>query len=92
VTDKQSPPSAVEAAILALAEEAGPSRSFDPSDVARRLAPEPGDAWRRHLTAIRRAAARLAAAGHIDILRKGKPVPPEDLRGVIRLRQRITSE
>jgi hypothetical protein len=88
VTDTQPPPTPVEAAILALAEAAGPGRSFDPADVARRLSPEPGDAWRRHLTAIRRAAACLAAAGRIDILRKGKPVPPEELRGVIRLRLR----
>lgn len=92
MTDKQTQFPAVEAAILALAEETGPSRSFDPTDVARRLSPEPGDGWRRHLTAIRRAAQRLAAAGRIDILRKGKPVPPEDLRGVIRLRLRGTPE
>jgi hypothetical protein len=33
-------------------------------------------------------AAQLAQAGRIDILRKGKPIPPQDMRGVIRLRLR----
>jgi hypothetical protein len=86
VTD--TPPPAIEAALLAYAEDLGAARSFAPEDLARRLSPEPGDAWRRHLGAIRRAAARLAAAGRIDILRKGRPVPPEALRGVVRLRLR----
>jgi hypothetical protein len=35
---------------------------------------------------VRRAAAQLAQGGRIEILRKGKPVPPDDMRGVIRLR------
>jgi hypothetical protein len=35
---------------------------------------------------VRRAAAELARAGRVEILRKGKPVPPEAMRGVIRLR------
>ena len=34
---------------------------------------------------MRQAAAALATEGQIDILRKGKPVAPEDMRGVIRL-------
>jgi hypothetical protein len=36
---------------------------------------------------VRRAAVELARAGSIEILRKGKPVPPEAMRGVIRLRR-----
>jgi hypothetical protein len=38
------------------------------------------------MTPVRRAAIGLALAGRIDILRKGKPVDPVDVRGVIRLR------
>jgi hypothetical protein len=37
---------------------------------------------------VRRAAASLADAGRIDILRKGKRVAPQEMRGVIRLRLR----
>ncbi|TPW04813.1 MAG: hypothetical protein FD124_2436 [Alphaproteobacteria bacterium] len=35
---------------------------------------------------VRDAAVRLAKAGRIVILRKGKPVDPENFKGVIRLR------
>ena len=34
----------------------------------------------------------LSDAGAIDILRKGKPVPAAEARGVIRLRLRIAEE
>ncbi len=83
-----SEPPPLEAAILRLTAECGPDKSVSPTDVARAFDPDAGDAWRRHLTAIRKAAMRLAAAGRIDVLRKGKPVPPQDVRGVIRLRIR----
>ena len=70
--------------ILRLAGERGPAASIAPEDVAKALASE----WRPLLGPVRRAAAKLADAGQIDILRKGKPVPPAELRGVIRLRIR----
>jgi hypothetical protein len=41
---------------------------------------------RRSLAPIRFAAIRLARAGAIDILRKGKPVAPDEAHGVVRLR------
>lgn len=78
----------IEDAILRLATACGPSRSIDPAEVAKHLVPEPPDAWRRQLSAVRRAACRLSDAGAIDILRKGKPVPVAEARGVIRLRIR----
>ncbi len=74
----------IEAEILRLAAARGPAGSISPSDVAQSLAPE----WRPLLGPVRRVATRLAAEGRIDILRKGKPVPPESVRGVIRLRTR----
>jgi hypothetical protein len=74
----------IEAEIVRLVTERGGEKSICPSEVARALDPE----WRSMMTAVRRAAMRLAAAGRIDILRKGKPVPLEDVRGVIRLRLR----
>lgn len=72
----------IEAEILRQTEARGAEKSICPSEVARALDPE----WRTLMTAVRRAAIRLALAGRIDILRKGKPVPPADVRGVIRLR------
>ena len=64
----------------------GADRSICPSEVARALDPD----WRRLMAPVRRAAADLADAGRIDILRKGKPIPPQEMHGVIRLRWRPT--
>jgi hypothetical protein len=74
-----------ERAILTLL--AATQKSIAPADAARALAGNPKDAsWHASLSPIRLAALRLAKAGQIEILRKGKPVAPEDARGVIRLR------
>jgi hypothetical protein len=73
-----------EAEILRQTADRAPAGSVSPSDIAAALATE----WRPLLGAVRQAAIGLARAGRIDILRKGKPVAPEDARGVIRLRAR----
>lgn len=78
-------PDSIRAEILRQTAERGPEKSICPSEVARALAPED---WRRHMTAVRGVAAILSAEGAVDILRKGKPVPPEAMHGVIRLRAR----
>ncbi len=75
---------ALEAELLRLTAERGPDRSICPSDVVRAMTPE----WQPLLGRVRRIAVRLAEAGRIDILRKGKPVTGEAVRGVIRLRVR----
>lgn len=63
-------------------------RSICPSEVARALLPE-GDTWRRLMGPIRAAAVDLAREGRIEILRKGKPIDPDqEIRGVIRLRNK----
>jgi hypothetical protein len=78
---------AAEQAILDLVRQCGPEKSICPTDAARRLAGNPKDeSWRGKLSPVRLAAQRLAKAGKIEILRKGKAVAPEDARGVIRLR------
>ncbi len=60
-------------------------RSVSPDDVARALAgPEPAK-WRLLMKQIRIQALALARAGEIAILRKGKPIEPDDLVGVYRL-------
>ena len=73
----------VEAVILRLVDARGPDKSICPSEAARAL-----DAvgWRSRLGEVRSASVRLARAGRIDILRKGKPIDPGEMRGVIRLR------
>ncbi len=78
----QSPDPAVDEAILRLVTARGPGKSICPTDAARALNPQ---TWRPHLSRVRTAAVRLALAGEISILRKGKPVDPTDFRGVYRL-------
>jgi hypothetical protein len=82
---------AVEAAILALAGRPDAPRSIDPAEPARALAEGAAD-WQRLLPAVRRAAVRLAIAGKLVIYRKGKPVDPEDFRGVYRLGLPLSEE
>ena len=72
--------------ILRQTAERGPQRSICPSEVARALAGGDDGPWRPLMTPVRRAAAGLARDGRIEILRKGKPVDPEAMRGVVRLR------
>ncbi len=82
-------PSDIEAEIRRQTVAAGAQASISPGDVAHALSPPPpSEAWRGKLSAVRRAAIRLALAGEIDILRKGKPVEPATAKGVIRLRLR----
>lgn len=69
-------------AILTLAHERGVSRSFCPSDVARRVAVD----WRPLMPEVRRVAARLQAEGWVQATQKGAPVDPLTARGPIRLR------
>jgi hypothetical protein len=79
----------IEAEILRQVEASGATASICPTEVARAVAPGEGGLWRGKLSAVRRAAIRLARAGRIDILRKGRAVDPHaEIRGVIRLRAR----
>jgi len=72
----------VENAILSLVERRGAGKSICPTDAARALDAEN---WRARLNAVRNGAIRLALAGKVDILRKGKPVDPTDFKGVYRI-------
>ncbi|MGI4941546.1 MAG: DUF3253 domain-containing protein, partial [Janthinobacterium lividum] len=72
-------PAEIEALILTLTADRGPGKSICPSEVARALRSD----WQGLMTAVRRVACRLATAGRIEILRKGRPVNPEDVKGVI---------
>ena len=80
--DAALPTAEIETKILALTTQRGPAKSICPSEVARALRPD----WQTLLTEVRRVACRLAAAGRIDILRKGRVVEPTGVKGVIRLR------
>jgi hypothetical protein len=76
--------SRAEAEILRLVTERGPGKTICPTEAARALARE-GEDFRRQLSGVRAAAISLVKAERLIITRKGKPVDPDDFRGVYRL-------
>jgi hypothetical protein len=74
--------------IPALCHAAGVGKTICPTEAAKVFAETRGEdelGWRNHLVQVRRAAVALALEGRLVIFRKGKPVDPEDFRGVYRL-------
>ena len=49
---------------------------------------DPPDAWRRYLQAFKQQAMSLAKAGEVEFLRKGKPIPLDEVKGVVRIRRK----
>jgi hypothetical protein len=74
-----------EAVILRLVEERGPHKSICPSEAARAIHGSDEKVWPQAMEHVRSAARRLAREGKIQILRKGKPIHPDEVRGLIRL-------
>lgn len=72
--------------ILRLVAERGDECSLGPMDVARALGGDHPDGWGPLMQPIRRVAVQLMKDGRLVITRKGRPVDPDDFRGVYRLR------
>ncbi|MGU3662842.1 DUF3253 domain-containing protein [Methylobacterium sp. A49B] len=85
MTDGRPDDAAIEAAMLGLVAERGADKTVCPSEVARALGGPHPDGWGPLMQPVRRVAVRLAHAGRIAILRKGKRVDPDDFRGIYRL-------
>lgn len=77
---------AIASEILRQTAARGPEKSICPSEVARALAGGEAGPWRPLMGRVRQAAIALARDGRVEILRKGRPVAAEAVRGVIRLR------
>ena len=71
--------------LLRRIEAADAGTSICPSEIARALTPQ----WQSLMTRTRRIAVELAKEQRIEILRKGKPVEPDGVKGVIRLRRKM---
>ncbi|NOZ64943.1 MAG: DUF3253 domain-containing protein [Alphaproteobacteria bacterium] len=62
-----------------------------PRDIAIEIADDrakensPKDAWRKYLLAVKQQAKHLAREGRISILRRGKPIDPNKMKGLIKL-------
>lgn len=85
MAERKPTPDEIEARILALLAGSGPGKTIAPFDVGRALAGSHPDQWGPLMQPIRRAAVKLMKEGRIVILRKGRPVDPDDFRGVYRL-------
>ncbi len=74
----------IEAKMLELV-KAREGRNLDPTDVARALGGDKPEGWGPLMQPVRLAAIRLMKQGRIVILRKGRPVDPDDFKGIYRL-------
>ena len=73
----------IETAILNKIPGLEPGKSIEPAEVAKALQPEQ---WQRMLPKVRAVALGLVRQGRLTITKKGKPVDPDNFRGVTRLR------
>jgi len=85
MTEKTDDAARIEESMLALVAERGQAKTICPSEVARALAGAHPDAWGRMMQPVRKVAVRLAKQGKVVIMRKGKPVDPDDFKGVYRI-------
>ena len=73
----------IEDTLLGLLSQVRKDESISPNDVAKALGIEN---WQRELPKVRAVVISLARQGRLDILRKGKQVEPEGLKGIYRLK------
>ena len=85
MTEAKPDDAAIETTMLGLVAARGAGKTICPSEVARALGGPHPDGWGPLMQPVRRVAVRLAHAGSVAILRKGKPVNPDDFRGIYRL-------
>ena len=74
----------LEQRILDLLATRAPTSSICPSDVARDVAT---DDWRSLMQPVRDAAARLVAAGRVEVTQGGRVVDVTSARGPVRIRR-----
>jgi hypothetical protein len=76
---------AIAETLLDLVAARGLGKTVCPSEVARALGGPHPEGWSPLMQPVRRAAVRLMKEGRVLILRKGRPVDPDDFRGIYRL-------
>lgn len=69
-----------------------------PRDIAIEIADDrarensPKDAWRKYLLAVKQQAKHLARTGRISILRRGVPIDPDKMKGLVKLSLPVTTK
>ncbi|MCB8823420.1 DUF3253 domain-containing protein [Microvirga rosea] len=75
----------LETTMLELVAARGAGKTISPTDVARAIGGDRPEGWGPLMQPIRQTAVRLMKQGRVVILRKGRPVDPDDFKGVYRL-------
>lgn len=73
----------IEDTLLDLLSQVRKAESISPNDIAKAINRE---GWQRELPKVRAVVVGLARQGRLEMLRKGKPVEPEGIKGVYRVR------
>lgn len=71
--------------MLDLVAARGPGKTICPSEVARSLGGPHPPGWSPLMAPVRRVAVALMKEGRVVIRRKGRPVDPNDVRGIYRI-------
>lgn len=78
--------------LLLMAAESPSGKPIGPDAIARAIAGKDEKVWRRLMKPIKDEAVRLAKDGKVILVRKGKPVDPDRIRGLYRIRLRAEGE
>ncbi|WP_237154230.1 DUF3253 domain-containing protein [Oryzibacter oryziterrae] len=63
-----------------------PARGLKPDAVARAIGGKDEKVWRRLMKPVKDEAVRLAKDGKVVLLRKGKPIDPDRIKGLYSIR------
>ncbi|MEP3265873.1 MAG: DUF3253 domain-containing protein [Hyphomicrobiales bacterium] len=77
--------SLIETKIHELLVSRGTRKTICPSEVARAIAGKDEKKWRLLMKPVRTVAVNLTKSGTLVITRKGKPVDPDDFKGIYRI-------
>ncbi|MBL4602428.1 MAG: DUF3253 domain-containing protein [Emcibacteraceae bacterium] len=75
---------------LYILEAVAGGKHVSPNDIAIKIAKDrakdsdPDDIWRKYMLAVKQQAKSLARAGRISILRRGKPIDPNKMKGLMK--------
>ncbi len=91
----------IEDTLFELLSQVRKAESISPNDIAQAVfiknrdnSEKPIDRanWQRELPKVRAVVVGLARQGRVELLRKGKPVEPDGLKGIYRLRLATKNE
>ena len=83
---------------LYILEAVAGGKHVSPNDIAIKIAKDrakdsdPDDQWRKYMLAVKQQAKSLARAGRISILRRGKPIDANKMKGLVKFSLPVKEE